>query len=320
LVKAGESSARAENHFKQAIALDPLWADPHSALGYLYFFLGRLGLRPLGQMVGSARAEASKALELLPSDTTSHAVLGAIAASYDYAWKEAHEQFQLATAAVPLPSAVHDLYAVSYLAPLGQFEEAVAQQVTAIAQDPLNMLWRERQCITLLGGAMYERAVAEARKVLEFNNKSFLAHLTIAHAYFFMGKLVEARAPAEEACRRAPWSTSATGFLAGLMARTGEQKRAQQLMDTMRADTPMGRLSYHFMCSEIDVALDWYERAIEDRQPMATECVCARYLEPLRCSPRWPKLARMMNLPLAGDGTVAGGEFRVMSSNDERVR
>ena len=84
-----ETFARAEEYFKQAIALDPQWADPHSALGQNYFLLGMLGLRPLSEMVPFVRAEARKALELVPSDPVAHAVLGAIAASHDYDWKEA---------------------------------------------------------------------------------------------------------------------------------------------------------------------------------------------------------------------------------------
>ena len=41
-----EAFARAEEYFKQAIALDPQWADPHSALGVQYFCLGLLRFAP----------------------------------------------------------------------------------------------------------------------------------------------------------------------------------------------------------------------------------------------------------------------------------
>ena len=45
--------------------------------------------------------------------------------------------------------AVHDLYAVFYLSPVGAFEAALEQQAEAIAPDPLQVLWRLRQ-LTLL--------------------------------------------------------------------------------------------------------------------------------------------------------------------------
>jgi hypothetical protein len=37
---------------------------------------------------------------------------------------------------------------------------------------------------------------------------------------------------------------------------------------------------------------------IERRDPEATHLAFARFLQPLRSSPRWPALAKMMNLPV----------------------
>jgi hypothetical protein len=53
---------------------------------------------------------------------------------------------------------------------------------------------------------------------------------------------------------------------------------------------------YHLVCGHIDAAIDWYERAIEQRQPMAVPLAVAGYMKAIRSSPRWPKLAKMMNL------------------------
>jgi hypothetical protein len=54
---------------------------------------------------------------------------------------------------------------------------------------------------------------------------------------------------------------------------------------------------YHLVCSEIDAAIDWHERAIERRQPGPAMSAASGLYKPLRASPRWPKLAKMMNLP-----------------------
>src|SRR5271155_3676208 len=71
-----EAWARAEEYFQQAIALDPQWADPHSYLGRVYFIRGYSILRPPSEVMPLARAEARKALELLPSEPIAHALLG----------------------------------------------------------------------------------------------------------------------------------------------------------------------------------------------------------------------------------------------------
>jgi eukaryotic-like serine/threonine-protein kinase len=289
-----EVFARAEEYFKQAIALDPQWADSYAHLGALHFSLATFGLRPLSEMVPLARAEARQALELLPSHPMAHAVLGAIAAVHEYDWKEAEEQFRLAMASESLPGYVRLWYSTFYLSPLGRFEEAIREDAKAVEEDPLNAYLRTRQPWRLFQAGRYELATVEARKALEFGGS---ANLVLAMSYFAQGKFAEAREPAEEAYRNAPWSSPATVFLAGLLARAGEKDRAEKLLATLPGMTPDGMILYHLVCSEIDAAIDWYERAIEVRQPGAAVNASTAFYKPLRASPRWPKLAMMMNLP-----------------------
>ena len=95
------------------------------------------------------------------------------------------------------------------------------------------------------------------------------------------------------------WDTGPVLLLAGVLAETGEKERAEKLVATLRGMIPVGLIFYHLVCSEIDAAIDWYERAIEQRQPVAAQWASSAGgpFKSLRASPRWPKLARMMNLP-----------------------
>jgi serine/threonine-protein kinase len=283
-------------YLKQAIALDPQWADPHSALAQIYFIFAAADLRR-NEMILLARAEAWKALELLPSEPLAHSVLGGIAAVHDYDWKEADKQFKLARASESISPSVHHMYAGSYLAPLGRFEEALQQTEKVIAEDPLNMLYRGRQQLILLFAEKYERAIVEAQKVLEFDERHIAAHSLIALAHFFQGKLAGAREWAEEAFRRTPLNVWAVALLAGLLKQSDENERAEKLLATLRGMGSQGMIIYHVVCSEIDAAIDWYEHAIEQRHPFAAQWASAGFFKSLRSSPRWPRLARMMNLP-----------------------
>jgi tetratricopeptide (TPR) repeat protein len=291
-----EAFARAEEYCKQAIALDSEWADPHSYLGRQYLALGFYGLRPTSETIALARTEARKALELLPSEAMAHAVLGGVAGLHDYDWKEAEEQFRLARSPESFPPDVRAGYASFYLVPLGRFEEAIQEGSKAIAQDPLNSFWRARQSATLLWAEMYEPAIVEARKAMELEDGNRGAQLIIALSYFFQGKLAEARHSAEEAFRVAPWNPLAVGLLAGLLATVGDNERAGKLLE-LCGTMPSGKIVYYLVCSEIDAAIDWYERDIELHEPGAAYLASAGFLKPLRASPRWPKLAKMMNLP-----------------------
>jgi hypothetical protein len=59
----------------------------------------------------------------------------------------------------------------------------------------------------------------------------------------------------------------------------------------------MGSSGITILCSDIDAAADYYAKMIEHRDPAATFSAAASFLKPLRSSPRWPALAKMMNLP-----------------------
>ena len=114
---------------------------------------------------------------------------------------------------------------------------------------------------------MYEPAIVEARKALDLDDKNYSAHMMIALSYFFQGKPAEAREPAEEAVRMAPWDSLAVGFLAGVLAQAGEKDRAEKLIATISGAIPIGMTVYHLLRSEIDAAIDWYQRDIEMRRP-----------------------------------------------------
>jgi serine/threonine-protein kinase len=290
---------RAVEFFRQASVLDPDWSPPHASLAYLYFSFWQMGIPSPEPMLGPARVEAEHALALTPSDSTSNAVMGALAASYDYDWDEANRRFRRALTSGSLAPTVHDLYARFYLSPLGQFDAAIEHQQRAIARDPLHLWWRVRLLPLLIYGGRYEQAILESSRVMEFESDSFIVQLSIASARIFQGAVTEARAAAEEACRFLPWSETAKGLLAGILVQAGERERAQALLDSNTTPAFAGRIYYHVLAGENDAALDWYERAAEQRLPVATELASAIFLQSVRSTPRWLGIARRLNLPSA---------------------
>ena len=79
----------------------------------------------------------------------------------------------------------------------------------------------------------------------------------------------------------------------------GEAKRCsslyEKLGDGRSYGAPIGFVSFHLMCSEPDEAADWAEKAIEQRDPRIA--ITLRLFGTIwRSSPRWPALARQMNL------------------------
>lgn len=102
---------------------------------------------------------------------------------------------------------------------------------------------------------------------------------------------------AKEAFRRNSANLTADGLLAGLLKLSGKTDQAERILAGLRQMPPHGMIIHHLVCSEIDDAVRWYERAIEQRHPYAAEWASAAFLKPLRCSAQWPSLAARMNLP-----------------------
>jgi TolB-like protein/Tfp pilus assembly protein PilF len=291
-----EAFARAEEQFTRAAALDPVWAEPHAALGDLYFALGFYAWRPLDDMMARARSEAIKAVELVPGHPMAHAVLGTIAALHEYDWTNAEPHIRQARASDTLPLNGRLLCGAFYALALGRFDDALQELATAVAHDPLNAFWRARQSWILVCASRYDEAIVEARKALDFDPSNYQARMMVALALTFQGKLAEARAPAEEVYRTASFDALNTGLLAGLLARAGERDRANEFVATMSGAVPTGMMMYNLVSGDIDAALDWYQKDVEQHRPNAPMIAHAGFLTPLRRHARWPEVARMMNL------------------------
>jgi hypothetical protein len=81
------------------------------------------------------------------------------------------------------------------------------------------------------------------------------------------------------------------------MTRCGETHQAEALLAKQEDSWAPGMVVYHSLCGNIEAALDAYASAIEQRAPLAVFLAAADFLKPLRKDPRWPILARTMNLP-----------------------
>jgi hypothetical protein len=88
--------------------------------------------------------------------------------------------------------------------------------------------------------------------------------------------------------------------LAGLTRRNGDEVEASLMKALGSGEMPgdaRAHALYHLLCGEIDQGSDWAERAIVQRD--ASMMVYLRFVvsRSLRASHRWPKIAKMVNLP-----------------------
>ena len=295
-----DAHRRTHECFEQAASLDSGYAAPHAELGLNYLLMSTNGARSLREVTPLIRAEALKALELDPSETNPHALLGAIAATHDYQWAEAARHFEMAMSSASVSAETRWAYASFYLQPLGRFGESVAEMRRAVEEDPLNVSWRAILASHLNLGQMNEQALEEVRKALEIDENHWLAICILGQIYMATGQYAEAAVAAEKAHRMNPSHSMPCAVLAAALVQLGNLDRAAEVEREM-GDSPKpiwGRVEYHLYRSELDAAADWYEKMIAQREPFAVIYAGSSLCRELRQSSRWPALARKINLPV----------------------
>ena len=302
-----ESMDQAKPFFEQAIALDPQFALAHAL--YADYLIGRaaLGLSPMREVAPVIRSLAQRALDLDASLADAHAPLCMLAAVHDYDWKEAGHQFTLATPGGQGSPQAHMECGWAFLLASGRREEAVEQLRLAVQGDPLHFTHRGMLAVCLAAAGHFAEAEELLLQTRDLDPNFFLTHYHLAVLYTARQRFAEALPCAEKAFSLAPWYPATIGMYAGLLVRMGQPDRGKDVLKRwVRAKLWHGEGCgiFHTCCGQIDLAADWIEKAIEERDPHAPTLLQSAIGEPLRLSPRWPKLAALMNLS-ASCGTSA---------------
>jgi TolB-like protein len=296
-----ESLDQAKLFYEQAIALDPQYALAH--VSYADHLIGRtvMGLSPMRETASLIRTLAQQALELDPSLAEAHGPLCALAATHDYDWNEAGRQLALATPGGRGSPLVHHTCGTFYLQGAGRREEAVEQQKLAVQADPLHLTYRVALTWSLIAVGRYDEAEELLYQSRDLDLNFMLPHYYLATLHVVRQKFADALPFAEKAFSLAPWYAPCVGMYSGLLVRTGDSDRGREIVTSLGAGEAYGASAglaiFHTVCGDINAAAHWFERAIEERDPVVLITLQGAAGEPLRASPHWPRLAALMNLP-----------------------
>ena len=162
-----EGARKGIEYFEQAIAKDPAYAPAYAGLADCHTWLGVFGWSPAGKAMPQAREAANRALRLDETLAAAHISLGYVKSLYDWDWPGAQREFRRALELSPGDPDAHFAYSLTYLAPLGRLDEALAEIERARALDPLSPYkitaagmidWYRRD---------YDRAAGQYRKAIE---------------------------------------------------------------------------------------------------------------------------------------------------------
>ena len=301
---------RAADFFKQAIQLEPNYADAHASLGRTYATLYLNGQRH--DTLQAAKDETATALQLDPNHAQALLTRGQISQA-SWNWAEADSVLQRALDHNPNDADAHHLYAV-FLNALDLHEAAVAQERRAAALDPLAPIHRSNIAFSLHYLNRYAEAAAEYKAALTLDPNFVYALDGLCQADADMGKIDEAKKILSDrlvSIERIEGEEASTvdDCRIAIISRIGdlhELKRLATVAQRLYASGEMVASSVGFiyaLAGDVDQAIHWYEKAYDDRDYALFFDITEPDLPAkLKADPRW---AALMQRPLIKDWQAA---------------
>jgi TolB-like protein/predicted Ser/Thr protein kinase len=294
-----EASRRSRECLEQALALDPEFALPYVGLADYHFALAAVGGSPSHEAMPRARELARRALEIDPELPEAHAMLGIIAGHYDYDWSEAERRFRVAITREPLSPHLRQWYGTFFLFATGRAAEARLQLSRVIEEDPLCQMWRLMRANLLPSVGLEHEALDDARKAVELDSGFWLGWADLGLLYARRHQHTEAMQCAERAMAGAPWCPYSIGVMAAALANEGQANRAEPLLAALQGDAyggPVGLAVYYLARGEIEQAVAWSAKAVDQRFPAFIPRLIRTFEPSLRRSAAWPGVLKKINL------------------------
>ncbi len=286
---------------EQAIGKDPSFALAHTALAHTYAHLGFEGIvgwEP-GVVYRRAKDAIARALAIDDGLGEAHGIAGLLRFVCDFDWAGAEKELRLALDLSPGSADVHDHYGW-LCSSLGRFEEAIRAVRRARELDPL--AHRSDVASELMRAGRYQEALEEAARIVDLDAGITRGHSLFGWAHLKLGHVAEGLAALERAAALSPEVTMFRAQLGQAYAMVGETDKARAVLDELKRVAGEQYVSpYHFAyvytgLGEHDAAIDWLERAFEERAGSIYGIKGSFLFATLREHPRFVALLRKMNL------------------------
>jgi tetratricopeptide (TPR) repeat protein len=287
--------------FQDALDIEPTYAAAYSGMGDAYAQLGYGGFLRPDDAFPKAKAAAARALELNPTLAEPHATLGFVAMYYDWDWIVAEREYERAIANDPRYATAHEWFGL-FLAAMGRFTEAQAEERRALALEPLSLgIASTAGWVEHYSGNQPE-AERQLRIALRTDSTFAVGHLYLGRVLQFNGQLDSALAHFAAMGPLRSWVPTIAGE-GYVYAQQGRRDRAR---DVLRQLDSLSRTEYvtsyaialvHVALAQPDSAFAWLNKAVDERTHWLLWLNRDRRWDPIRGDPRFRAVARRVGVP-----------------------
>ncbi|MFL5530348.1 MAG: protein kinase domain-containing protein [Gemmatimonadaceae bacterium] len=288
-------------YFEDAIALDPTYALAYTGLADSYSLHIDYRNVPVHEGHEKAKIYARKAIALDDTLAEAHASLAWSLFIYDWAWEEAGKEFRRAIELDPRYAPAHQWYAFM-LASQGKFDEALLEAHTAQENDPSSISVRRSLGYCYLYARKFEQARYHLDRAIAMNPEAEESYRIQGLILTFQKQFSAAERVLREALALAPEGGRYTKVtLAYSLAAAGDKSYAKELIAELECEleteyvSPVELAMAYMAAGDNQKALEWTNRAIDERRGWAAYLRVHPVVDSLRAEPGFDALIRRMN-------------------------
>jgi TolB-like protein/Flp pilus assembly protein TadD len=296
-----EGVFEAIDFFEQAIREDSAYALAYTGLADSFALLLDYRSVPVKEWHERAKEHARKALALDESLAEAHTSLAWSLFIYDWDWEGATQEFRRAIELDPRYATAHQWHAF-LLASRGRLDEALLEAHVAQELDPASVSIRRTLGWLYYYARRYEQARDHLSRAIEMNPEAEETYRVLGLAVAIQGDFVEAERVLREAITLRGAGPYAIATLGYVLARSGDREGALTHLRDLEQRATTGYVSavafatLYIGLGDVEHALDWTERAREERRGWVAYLRINPIFDPLRDSPRFQALMEKMKV------------------------
>ena len=295
-LRTAASMEEAEEHFKQALAIDSNYARAHAGLADTYTIRAWTGSAAPTELFALARQSAERAILLDATLAEAHMSLGLIHTFNTWDWAAADREL---ARAIDLDSTLSQtwFFRTWGLAAQGRLDDAMASLQRARQLEPLALITNARIATVYSWMNEFEAADSVLRRTLEIDPSYPVAKVQRARVLAAQGRYTEAIAALPpDSVRLGSYESGIAGFIYARAGRRADALKEAQALERRTYVPAEGVAAIHAGLGDRDAAFTWLNRAIETRGVGLIFFAAESMYDTLRTDPRYPAVIQRIGL------------------------